>query len=389
MSNDLSFGGGPDFVPTSSILSRLEAEDAETESVAAAPLPPTFKPSTTAHPLRQYSLLDKVTELEAIAGVTKPLLGEFVMEGQATMIYAQPNAGKTLIVLQLVLDAIDAGRIAPENVYYVNADDSLAGLTDKARLMQDVGAHMLAPGREGFRAVQLMDFMNRAVDEGTAAGTCLILDTMKKFTDLMDKKRSSEVAQVCRSYVMAGGTVIALGHTAKNPNADGTPRYQGTTDLLEDFDAVYVGEPMTSREGAAQKVVRLTRLKCRADSPEKVAYVYDGGSGASYGVKLASLRSINPSELDDYVLEEEQINDSDVKDALSRLIESGSLLGKMALGKAAANECGVSNRAAIEVLERYTGTVPGKHCWRFYRASKGVQVYGLLDPVPVESSENS
>lgn len=342
-----------------------------------------------AHPLRKFSLLDKVAELEAIAGEAKPLLGEFAMQGQATMIYAQPNAGKTLIVLRLVLDAIEAGRIAPEDVYYVNADDSLAGLTDKARMMNDVGAHMLAPGREGFRAAELVDFMNRAVAEGKAAGTCLILDTMKKFTDLMDKKRSSEVAQVCRTYVMAGGTVVALGHTAKNPNSDGTPRYQGTTDLLEDFDAVYVGEPMSPAADTGWKVVRFTRLKCRADSPERVAYAYDASSGASYGVKMASVLSINPSELADYVVEEEQLDDSDLKDALRRLIESGSLLGKMALGKAAAKECGVSERAAMAVLERYTGTSPGKHCWKFYRAAKGVQVYGLLDSEAVEPSENS
>lgn len=98
------------------------------------------------HPLRRFSLLGKADQLEARAADTKPLLGSFIMDGQATMIYAAPNTGKTLIVLHLLLAAIEQGLIDPDRVFYVNADDGSQGLAVKARLLQDVGAHMLAPG---------------------------------------------------------------------------------------------------------------------------------------------------------------------------------------------------------------------------------------------------
>lgn len=346
---------------------------------------PSDAPKTAGNPLRKHSLLGRADEIEARAAATKPLLGKFVMLGQATMIYAEPNTGKTLIAVNLSLDAFDRGRIGPSQFYYIDADDSSQGLATKLRLMQDAGAHMLAPGFNGFRAEHLVQLMLQAIENGTAQGTCIVIDTLKKFTDLMDKKRTSQFADVCRHYVMAGGTIIALGHTTKRPKADGTPQYQGTTDILEDFDAVYVAQPMASKAGA-DRVVKFTKLKSRADSPETVAYVYSNEPGISYEAKLASVRPISPDDLDDYALENEQISDPPVMEAIARLIGgAGWAEGKMKLAKAAAEECGVSHRAALEVLDRYTGPLPRKHLWAFQTGHRGRRTYRLIEQAQRES----
>lgn len=355
------------------------AHSTEPEPVDATPPAQTSKPAGAKHPLRRFSLLGRADEIEASAADAKPLLGQFILQGQATMIYAEPNTGKTLVALKLCLTAIDAGRIEPENLYYVNADDSFSGLAVKARLMQDAGAHMLVPGREGFRNGQLIEFLTQAIEGGSARGTCVIIDTLKKFTDLMDKKRSSEFAQVCRQYVMAGGTVVALGHTAKNPNADGTPRYQGTTDILEDFDAVYVAQPMTSKTSPDVRGAKFIRKKCRADSPEIVAYAYAANPGISYPEKLASVLPVDPDDLGDYATENGQVSEGLVLEAIVRLIEEGGARGQMALAKAAAKESGVSHRTAIEVLSRHTGDEPGRHLWNFDKGPRGVRSYRLID----------
>ncbi|RYF94554.1 MAG: hypothetical protein EON95_04975 [Caulobacteraceae bacterium] len=337
------------------------------------------KPAGVKNPLEKYSLLGRADEIEAGAASTKPLLGDAIMQGQATMIYAEPNTGKTLITLNLCLQAIEAKRIDAANLYYINADDSSEGLACKLRLMQDVGAHMLAPGFNGFRSYDLIQLLVQAVDGGSARGTCVVVDTLKKFTDLMDKKRSSAFAEVCRQYVMAGGTIVALGHTAKNPNADGTPRYQGTTDILEDFDAIYVAQPLTSKGNATQKVVKLTRKKCRADSPEAVAYAYDAVPGESYEAKLASVRPVDPDDLYDYAAEGDQVGEGEILGALVQLIEAGSTSGKMALARAAAGACGVSHRRAVEALDRMTGNTPNDHLWAFEKGPRGVRNYRLID----------
>lgn len=335
-------------------------------------------------PFRRYSLLGKADEIEASAAEAKPLLGKFVLRGQATMIYAEPNTGKTLITLKLCLDAIERGKIDPDHLYYINADDSSHGLAGKAKLLEEAGAHMLAPGWRGFRTGQLVELLVQAVEERSARGTCIIIDTLKKFTDLMDKKRSSEFAQICRQYVMAGGTILALGHTTKRPNADGTPQYQGTTDILEDFDAVYVAQPMTPKAGGESRVVKFSRKKARADSPETVAYAYSVEPGISYDAKLASALPIPADELADYEPEHEEVSDPLVMDAIVQLIQGGFTNGKMALAKAAGEKCGISKRAAVEVLERYTGDTPNEHLWNYVKAGHNKSIYRLIDQTKLE-----
>ncbi len=348
------------------------------ESQLQKPADTTERPGKKS-PLRRFSLMGMADEIEAMAANSNPLLGEFVLQGQSTMIYAEPNTGKTLIALKLCLDAIAAGRIAPGNLYYVNADDSSTGLAVKLRLMQDVGANMLAPGFKDLKAYQLAELFNQEIEEGSAGGTCVIIDTLKKFTDLMDKKRSSDFARVCRQFTMAGGTVVALGHTAKNPNADGSPRYQGTTDILEDFDAVYIAQPLTSKTNGDQRVAKFTRKKCRADSPETVAYAYVANAGARYEEKLASVRLVDPDDLEDYGAEKDDGKEPLLMACIVKLIGGGHGGGQMVLAKAAAEECGVSQRAALKVLNLHTGTTPRLHLWTFQKGNRGVRNYRLID----------
>lgn len=330
-------------------------------------------------PLRKFSLLGKADYLEARAADTTPLLGDFIMQGQASMIYAEPNTGKTLITMALSLSAIEDGRINPGNLFYFNADDSSKGIAEKGRLFQDVGTHMIVPGHNEFRTDDLVRLMIQAAETDTARGTCIIIDTLKKFIDLMDKRRSSDFAQVVRQFTMCGGTVVALGHTTKKPNSDGTPLFQGTTDIRDDFDSVYVARPLKSSRDPDQMVAEFIRIKSRADSPATVAYAFSAKSGLSYAGKLASVRWVSPDALDDYAPDDSESKHPAVIQAVTQLIEAGNGGGKMVLAKAAAKATGVSHRAAVAVVEKYSGEDPTKHLWTFDTRGRGAQFYRLLD----------
>jgi len=361
--------------------------DAEGKAIAPeeSGIPATTKRDT---PLHQHSLNGHSARLKASAVDTKPLLGDFVKLGQATMIYAQANAGKTLTTLALLLEAIEQGRVEAGDILYVNADDSSKGLAEKVELLEGYGAHMLAPGHRGFKASQFVDKLKEATANGTARGSVVIIDTLKKFTNLMDKGRSSEFAQVCREFVMMGGTIFALGHTAKTPNPDGTPRYQGTTDILEDFDAVYVAEPMAAKPGSDERIIRFTRLKSRAESPEVVAYAYSTEAGLSYGDKAASLRPVYPEELDGHALEMDQLDDQGVIATIRCFLSSGhGHVGQDKIVRAMAVNGDISRSQARRVLDRYTGTDPEKHLWNFEKGDRGKRTYFLLEPRPSTSPE--
>ena len=345
-----------------------------------APIAPTTGGRSLAakHPLVRFSLRGSADQLEADAADTKPLLGRFVMDGQATMIYAAPNTGKTLIILYLVLRAITEGKIDPNCVIYVNADDSSSGLACKGRLFQDAGAHMMAPGQKGMKIRHLVEKLVQAVEDGSARGTVVIVDTLKKFTDLMDKKRTSEFGQVCREYVMAGGTIVALGHTRKSPKADGSPQYQGTTDILEDFDAVYVAELVSDAGRTDRRIVRLNMEKKRADSPNVVAYAYADEAGMSYEEKLASVEPIDPDDLTDYRRSEAGVDEVRIGIAISEIIGDGFPGGKMALAEATAKACSISKRKAIRIIEGNTGSTRGVHLWETRTGEHNTQIYRMI-----------
>ena len=334
------------------------------------------------NPFRRHSLRGRAADLALSATQVIPLPGKFIFLGHLTTIYAAPGTGKTLIIIYILLEAIRRGLIDPDRLYYLNADDNSLGLATKTALLEEAGAHMMAPGERGFQTGDLTKLLVDAAEGGFARGMCLVLDTLKKFTDLMDKRRSAEFAQICRLFVSAGGTIISLAHTTKNSNADGTPRYQGTTDMLEDSDATYVAQLYNPKSGAANKVVRLAKLKNRAHSAEAVAYTYAVERGLSYEGMVASVQPIDPDELDDYVPHREvTVEEGPVINALVKLIQGDAYEGKMALARAAAEECGVSHRAAIAILERYTGSDAKDHCfWTMRRGLRGVQKYGLLPP---------
>jgi hypothetical protein len=334
-------------------------------------------------PLHRHSLKGDGAKLAARATDTKPLLGDIVKLGQATMIYAEANSGKTLTTMALLREAFELDRIDPNSVLFINGDDSSKGLAEKVLILEQDGAHMLAPGHKGLKASELFDKLKQAVVEGTARGTVVIIDTLKKFTNLMDKARSSEFAQVCREYVMAGGTVLALGHTAKSRNPDGTPRYQGTTDILEDFDAVYVAEPLSGAPGSNERIIRFTKLKSRAESPETAAYAYSTEAGLNYEDKVASLRPVYPEELDTHALEAVEVNDQQVIDEIRGFLVCGhGHVGLDKIVRAISRDGTISRSQARRVLDRYTGSDPERHLWNFEKGDRGKRTYYLLKRPP-------
>jgi hypothetical protein len=338
-------------------------------------------PLRASNPLASRSLRGSAAEFEKRAADTKPLLGGICMAGQSTVLYAPPNAGKTLITLRLTIDAVTEGRLLADNTYYVNADDSSRGLAEKLRMMDDLGAHTLVPGFKGFVAPDLIGLLRRAADLDAAQGSLVIIDTLKKFTDLMDKKHSKEFADACRQYVMRGGTIVGLAHTTKSPNADGSLRFGGTTDILEDFDAAYVMTPLKAQADMGEKVVQFDLKKRRGDNPETLGFAYAAETGISYDERLSSVRRVDLTQLDAFRRVSQRVDDEIVIEAIRKRILAGGGEGKMALARAAGKACGATERAAIAVLERYTGTERGEHLWMFVTGERGVRRYGLLSKV--------
>ena len=197
---------------------------------------PARPPSVAINPLARYSLRGQADSLERNMVNQVAILGRIALRGQATVLYAAPGTGKTFLTIHLLCDAIERGVLEPEKLFYLNMDDNSNGLITKVRIAELHGFHMLAPGHKNFEAKLFASKLKEMTDGDTAKGVVVILDTLKKFTNLMDKGSSSEFGSLVRNFVMKGGSVIALAHTNKNPGADGKPIHAGTSDIVEDFD---------------------------------------------------------------------------------------------------------------------------------------------------------
>ena len=91
--------------------------------------------------------------------------------------------------------------------------------------------HIIAYHKK-FIVSKVLELIFSMADNANALGAVLILDTLKKFTDLMDKRTASQFGVAARGFISAGGTLIALAHTNKHVGTDGKAIYSGTSDIL-------------------------------------------------------------------------------------------------------------------------------------------------------------
>ena len=323
------------------------------------------------------SLQGKADELAKQAVLASPLLGQVCRSGQATIWYAPPNSGKTLIGLALTIRAVHEGRVAGGNVYYVNADDNSSGIAEKLRVLDDLGAHTLVPGFEGFQAKDLRPLMIEMAERDKARGVLMIIDTVKPFANLMDKSDVSNFASVCRQFVSRGGTILIFAHTNKNKTADGFLKYAGTTDLIEQLDAAFVIAPIEGEPATNQKVVRFNCEKRRGDSPDITAYTYSTENGLSYDQLLASVEEATFDKVGELERDFEERSDADIITAIKTCIGEG-INTKMQIASTVAKRTNTSGKGVIRILDRYTGDSPSNHHWAFTIGERGKHIFRVL-----------
>ncbi|MEI2659425.1 MAG: PriCT-2 domain-containing protein [Bifidobacterium adolescentis] len=367
----------PDGKPATKAVERAP----DVPAIPATPTPARGAAGT--HPLSRYSLLGYTAELERQMVEQIAFLGSIGLLGQATVIYAQANTGKTLIILHLIIRAIRLGLVDPAKVFYINMDDNSTGLVEKNLLAEEYGFNMLADGHQGFHAELFPESMEQMIEDNSVGGAIVILDTLKKFTNTMDKTKSSAFAGVVRRFVMKGGTVVALAHTNKNPGADGKAIYAGTADIVQDFDCAYMLEAVSQHADPTMKVIEFTNIKRRGNVALSAAYSYPLERGLPYNELLLSVQEVDPNQLAPIKQAAELQSDATVIAAIHACIAQG-ITSKMRLAYAAAESAQVSRKQALRIVEKYTGEDLAQHQWRYVVRERGAKVFESLKPPPAE-----
>jgi phage/plasmid primase-like uncharacterized protein len=332
--------------------------------------------------LTQFSLNGQSEAMKKKMLEDKYILGRLAVLGQFIVFYAAPNVGKTLLTLWLIIQAIIKKEINPSDVFYINADDNHNGLTFKLTLAEEHGFHMLAPGYNGFDSAKLFEYINTMIREDSARRKIIVLDTLKKFTDIMRKDVASKFTKVMREFVSHGGTIICLGHVNKHKNADGKSIYGGTSDIPDDVDCYYMIEEVQSTEKT--KTVRFENKKDRGKVAKTATFIYSNGNMNNYQELLDTVITLSDDEAEALV----KINEAnkrldankEVMDAIKAEIEAGNT-NKTELIKAVSKQTLVSRSKVKKVLDDHTGTNYKKgHRWNFTVKDKNCHIYSLINP---------
>jgi hypothetical protein len=362
------------------VLQQAEPQFEPCETVTIKPDEKTSGDSNTApNPLARYSLTGSALELEKKFSEEKAILGDLVLSGQSTVLYAAPNTGKTLVTLKMLIDSIRTNKIDPRKVFYLDMDDTGKGMVTKLKLAEEYGFHMLAPGYESFKASIFVETIDIMIRNKQAEGTIIFLDTLKKFVDLMNKTESSKFSETLRSFIMQGGTVISLAHTNKKKDGNRS-MYAGTSDMVDDCDCAYVIDTVTEQTESGQKIIEFNNIKRRGNVPLSQAFSYDNNNATNYLERILSVEPYDSDNIGSLKKAEEKKSDSEIIEAIRSCINEG-INTKMNLAIEAGKKAGCSRKAAINIIEKYTGDTEN-HCWNFTIKERGRQEFYLLSVVP-------
>lgn len=362
---------------------KAKAPEAISQAVEGfgAPQTITKDSSTVPFDLSQFSLNGKSQAMRSKMMADKYVLGRIAILGQATAIYAKPNSGKTLLTLHLLIESVAAGNINGADVFYINADDTYKGLVQKLELAEQYGFQMLAPGHGGFDSNMLLRILQKMIEEGSATGKVLILDTLKKFTDIMDKRVSSDFGKVMREFVSHGGTLIMLAHTNKNRDTNGKVVFSGTSDIVDDADCAYTLDATDT--GSDTKTVLFENFKQRGDVAREVAYTYSTTEKQSYLDLLASVCELDEAKKqahqDHARIVQMLERNTDIIEAITEALDSGVCL-KTDLIDQASKASGISKPKIGKALDAHTGKEwQSGHRWYVTKAEKNAKIYHRLN----------
>ena len=266
-----------------------------------------------------------------------------------------------------------------KSIYYVNADDTSRGIANKQKVFELTGIKQVAPGKNGFVARKVFDLLDVHIANGSAPQTTVIIDTVKKLVDLLDSRASSEANEKFRAFVGNGGTIIGLGHVNKHKNEDGEPVYKGTSDVLDEWDAAWIGTPIPDGN---QTVVNFKNIKRRGDLPSAVSFSYERVF-SDWLAMFESVSRVPASDEERFRLAAEARREQEIHcqviDAITNVIRDGCK-GKSELLARAAEDTGESKTHIEKILNQFAGqkSTPGK-LWRMRRGDRGVHIYELLD----------
>jgi hypothetical protein len=296
---------------------------------------------------------------KALSNVSHPMKSKMIAMTELTVVFGPSGSGKTLVTLSDIRRSILDNTIRGEDVVYVNLDDSAIGLAEKAEILAGLNIKMI---KEFDR-----DMLYSMIDENVAKGKVIIIDTVKKIVNLMEKAQVTGMMKHFKNFTHAGGTMILIAHSNKNLGSDGIPVLEGVGDLKNDADCVV-------RVQRHKDIITMSNDD-KSRSYVELEAIFQASDTKNYKSLMYSIKQLSGQEAEDLKKQREQ---ECFKEDNYKLIETiMEMIGlfsvqKTKLVKDLIDDTGYSRRFIVTTLELFEGDL-----WDLEKGDNNSKNYSL------------
>ncbi len=272
-----------------------------------------------------------------------------------TVICAEPNGGKTTILNWV------CGQISEiAEITYVNADCSGANL----KMYYDYAK------QHGFQLVNFdmanttpEEFIQSLLESPDLTRQIFILDTLKKFVDLMSKYSVKTFMKQLRQLCARGATFVLLAHTNKHKGADGLPQFEGVGDVKSDCDELIYMLPQWNDDGSLTVSTYPDKVRCSRMTPVTFSISKD--------------HEVSMTDYVDILSESRKNADQATITAITTAISTGNCNQGDIIN--ACKGLGVSKRQVTRILDRYAEG--DSRLWSKTKGPNNASLYSIVEEV--------
>ena len=308
-----------------------------------------------------YSISPFLKQMRASIKATKYVIPEVAVEGKHTLLVARASVGKSLISLRGVCDQIKAGEVNGSDVIYMTGDAGFEDIVEKAEILQQFGIEEVYV--DSFRKFKMRrDFyqiLEASVKEDNAKGKILIVDVLRNVSNPMDKREMQRYNESVNKFLLAGGTVITCTHANKYLDSDGKPIPEGTSEVRDGCDCVFL---ISKNEDDNNAYITMHRDKAKCVVSEKVRYMYPKNA-ASFNDLFKRCRYVSEQEAENIHSqltssedEKQLLLDQPLIDSTKEIIADLSLTNsntKINIRDQLTKKTNITFFKSLEILDRY------------------------------------
>jgi hypothetical protein len=320
---------------------------------------------------------EKLAERKKMAREMVFVLPGIAARGQATVIYAPPNSGKTLVTMATLKKQSQSGALGDLTVVYCNFDDDFNSCNLKGEFLAGTGIILI--DNQAHTPEDAIKMMEASIKDGSAGSMCFILDTLVRFVSDSDKREQRAFTGLVQRFIGEQGTVIGLGHTNKNKDADGKNVHGGTSDIRNSFSQSAMIEILVDppEDQPGERQIKIKNDKLRGMAKCSNVYSYAHGDGKNWIERADTVRNVQEKEaqanVEAFLANSQRKQDQPIIDWIVGFLKTGAKPTRDIL-RANGSDVPASQADRTRVLRAYRGEI-----WHESRGQNGGTNYYLED----------